>query len=200
MPGVTGIAVAKRPRYAALPALRFQEKISSAENLNALLRLLSQSIHILARGMASAQGIHELSRLIRSMSPSLEAEIYVFAHIPKEAPESDSRKSRWLMQEAITQADMLFREHEGWTIIIPQSLADKLGLDFTFPCKKVTLNVHSSLDAVGFLAKITTRLADNLGIGINPVSGYFHDHLFIPLGKEDLALDELKAMAADEQV
>ena len=92
---------------------------------------------------------------------------------------------------------MLYRELEGWTVILSRSLADEVSLEYGFPCKKITLNVHSSLDAVGFLAAITTRLAKNLSIGVNPVSGYYHDHLFVPLGKENLVMEEVKAMAAE---
>jgi hypothetical protein len=51
-------------------------------------------------------------------------------------------------------------------------------LEGIFPCKKVTLGVHSSLDAVGFMAAITTRLA-KISIGVNPVSGFYHDHLYV---------------------
>lgn len=71
---------------------------------------------------------------------------------------------------------MLFREGEGWTLIAPRSTVDALGLEAIFPCRKVTLGVHSSLDAVGFMAAVTTRLAE-AGLGINPVSGFYHDHL-----------------------
>lgn len=73
---------------------------------------------------------------------------------------------------------MLFRESEGWTLIAEKSTSDALGLDSAFPCRKVTLGVHSSLDAVGFMAVITTRLAQG-GLGINPVSGFYHDHLYV---------------------
>lgn len=93
---------------------------------------------------------------------------------------------------------MLFREEEGWTVIVTQAVADELAIDFIFPCRKITLNVHSSLDAVGFMAAITTRLT-TLGIGVNPVSGYYHDHLFVPLGKEEIVMEELKAMAAEQE-
>jgi len=145
-------------------------------------------------------GTLELSKLIRSMSPSLDAETYVFAHIPTnhEEPDATGKAAEWLAEAAVTQAQMLFREREACTVIISQTLADGLGLDFTFPCKKVTLDVHSSLDAVGFLAAVTTRLAERLRVGVNPVSGYFHDHLFVPLGKEELVMEELKAMAAEQ--
>lgn len=44
-------------------------------------------------------------------------------------------------------------------------------LDGAFPCARITLRVHSALDAVGFLAAITRALAD-AGIGTNPVAGF----------------------------
>jgi len=64
----------------------------------------------------------------------------------------------------------------------------------------ITLNIHSSLEAVGFLAVITTHLA-KLDIGVNPVSGFYHDHLFIPEDKASVvmvALAELSQKYRDE--
>lgn len=60
----------------------------------------------------------------------------------------------------------------------------------------ITLNVHSSLEAVGFLAVIASRLAGK-GMGVNPVSGFFHDHLFVPVGREEEALAVLEAVAVE---
>jgi len=58
----------------------------------------------------------------------------------------------------------------------------------------ITLNIHSSLDAVGFMARIATELAKH-DMGVNPVSGFYHDHLFVPDGREEDALRVLSAMA-----
>ena len=60
----------------------------------------------------------------------------------------------------------------------------------------ITLNVHSALDAVGFLARVTTRLA-SLGMGVNPVAGYFHDHLFVPVDRAEEAMTALHEMARE---
>jgi hypothetical protein len=49
------------------------------------------------------------------------------------------------------------------------------------------LTVHSSLEAVGFLAAITARLAET-GISVNVVSAFYHDHLFVPHDRADEAL------------
>jgi hypothetical protein len=46
----------------------------------------------------------------------------------------------------------------------------------------VTLLIHSSLEEVGFLAAITSKLAEH-DISINPISAYYHDHLFIPVAR-----------------
>jgi len=54
----------------------------------------------------------------------------------------------------------------------------------------ITLNIHFSLEAVGYLAVITAHLA-TLDVGVNPVSGFYHDHLFIP---SDRSQDVLTAL------
>jgi hypothetical protein len=60
----------------------------------------------------------------------------------------------------------------------------------------ITLEVNSSLEAVGFLAAITGRLAE-AGIPVNPVSGFHHDHLFMPEGRAEEAMAILGKMAVD---
>jgi hypothetical protein len=93
---------------------------------------------------------------------------------------------------------MSFREAEGTTIITTQESAATYGIEYTFPCKMITLNVHSSLEAVGFMAVISAKLSEK-GIGVNPVSGYYHDHCFVPLGKEDQAMKVLEELATEAQ-
>ena len=94
---------------------------------------------------------------------------------------------------------MLFQENEAWTVILSQAAAEQERLEFSFPCRMVTLNVHSSLEAVGFLAAVTNRLASRLRIGVNPVSAFYHDHLFVPSGVEDAVVEELRKMAEEER-
>lgn len=91
---------------------------------------------------------------------------------------------------------MSFREAEGLTLITTRKSAVTHGLDFTFPCRMITLNVHSNLAAVGFIAVVAQKLRE-IGVGVNPVSGFFHDHLFVPLGREQDVLDMLREIAAD---
>jgi len=126
------------------------------------------------------------------MSPILQPSSYVFATV---SPSDTSFQERLLKPQH--SFEMLFRESEGWTLIAEQATVDAIGgLESAFPCRKVTLGVHSSLDAVGFMAAVTTRLA-TAGLGINPVSGFYHDHLFVPDGKEDRVVQMLKDLASE---
>ena len=89
---------------------------------------------------------------------------------------------------------MVFQEAQGTTFILLKKDADAQAIAYEFPCRMITLNVHSSLEAVGFIARIATELA-KLGMGVNPVSGFFHDHLFVPDGRENEALRILDQIA-----
>ena len=143
----------------------------------------------------ASQGTTDISSLIKSMSPSVDAETtFVFGTIPCKTPADYQNVLKLFIGLPV---EMLFRESEGWTAIVPQSVAEEIQLETIFPCKKVTLNVHSSLEAVGFIAAVTTMLAKDVGVGVNPVSGYYHDHLFVPVGKEEVVMESLRKMAAE---
>ncbi len=60
-------------------------------------------------------------------------------------------------------------------------------LNYQYPSRMITLNAYSALDAVGFLAAITARLA-GAGISANAVSAYHHDHLFVPVARAEEAI------------
>jgi hypothetical protein len=85
----------------------------------------------------------------------------------------------------------IFQEEEGTTIILSRNRADADKLNYSSVFRKITLSVHSSLDAVGFLAAIATKLAEH-GISVNPVSAYYHDHLFVPASRAWEVIDLLK--------
>ena len=75
--------------------------------------------------------------------------------------------------------------------------AEEHKIPYEFPSRMITLNVHSSLDAVGFLAKITNALAEEGNMGVNPVSGFYHDHLFVPETRADDAMKILQSLTKD---
>lgn len=134
--------------------------------------------------MSQLNAISDLETLLHSMSPQLEDNIYVFATV------SMDRLAR-LSCEPL----MVFKEGEGVTLILEKSTADAEGIEGAMPSKRITLNVHSALEAVGFMAAISKGLMEE-GIPCNVVAGYYHDHLFIPLDKVDRAMDVLHGFAA----
>lgn len=142
--------------------------------------------------MSTSPGILSLAALLASMSPTLNTtSTFVFTTV-RENPFASTTNPI-----AADDIEMLFREAEGWTLILSAAHAETLGLEANFPCRKITLNVHSSLDAVGFLAAVTTRLAREVQVGVNPVSGFYHDHLFVPVGKEEQVMEVLKKIAEE---
>lgn len=99
-------------------------------------------------------GESDLEVLIQSMEPKLHDDSFVFCSL---SPQQ--------VTEVVGVAVMVFRESEGTTVILPKVQAEQAGLSSTFPCRMITLTVHSSLNAVGFLAAITKKLAE-VGISV----------------------------------
>ncbi|UVK42593.1 ACT domain-containing protein [Mesorhizobium sp. AR07] len=130
-------------------------------------------------------GETDLKTLLATMTPELLAGTYVFVTLAPGVPVAEN-----------LEPVMIFREREGVTLIVTEDAAREAGLTASFRCRMVTLNIHSSLEAVGFLAAITTRLA-TAGMGVNPVSAFYHDHLFVPAERAEEALELLRRLATD---
>lgn len=125
-----------------------------------------------------------LKKLIQTMQPELQDGFFVF-HTSK------SDFSDLLQYDPI----QIFKEKEGTGVILKKETADKHNLEYSFVSSMITLNVYSSLDAVGFLAAVTEQLA-KAGISVNPVSAYWHDHLFVPSDRAEEAMMILRNMMA----
>ncbi|MGX5651012.1 ACT domain-containing protein [Hydrogenophaga borbori] len=138
-----------------------------------------QTLRLLDAGHMPAE--HHLPTLLKQMTPSVHPEVFVFCCF-----------SNGRLPEALSPVGS-FHEPEGLTAIVPLQQAQALGLAFQFESRMVTLTIHSALDAVGFLARISAALASQ-GIACNVVSAFHHDHLFVPRDRLDdalRALDEL---------
>lgn len=127
----------------------------------------------------------DLGDLCRQMTPRLADGVYVYCTF------SDFRLPGGL------EPICTFREAEGLTAIVGRREAEAAALPYVFPCRLVTLTVHSSLDAVGFLARITDRLA-RAGIACNAVAAFHHDHLFVPEARAEEALQILRNLASEQ--
>ena len=124
-------------------------------------------------------GETDTEKLIRDMRPALREGEFVYCAV---SPEELAR----LGDEPVC----VFREEEGVTAILPRRRAEEAGLRFDYRCRMITLQVHSSLAAVGLLAAVTARLAV-AGISVNVVSACRHDHLFVPVERAEEALSLL---------
>ena len=129
-------------------------------------------------------GETDLTTLLRSLKADLIDGIFVFATVPTGQIPPDLAPR------------MMFQEAEGTTLILLKDAAQAADLPYEFSSRMITLNIHSSLDAVGFMARIATALG-NEGMGVNPVAGFYHDHLFVPNGREQDALRILSQIAKD---
>jgi hypothetical protein len=128
-------------------------------------------------------GERDLRKLLQHMTPQLHPDTFVFCSFPAcELP---------LGLEPMAT----FREAEGLSAIVTKNAAQRAGVSCEFESRLITLTVHSSLDAVGFLAAVLAVLAD-AGIPCNAVSAFHHDHLFVPREAAQKALELLAAMAA----
>lgn len=131
-------------------------------------------------------GERDLDLLLQSLKAKLVEGLFVFVTIDEAA-----------IPDGITPR-MMFREAEGVTLILSEVEALAHDLPAEFPCRMITLDVHSSLEAVGFIARIASELAKE-GMGVNPVSGFYHDHLFVPDGREEDAMRVLARIAEEAQ-
>lgn len=128
-------------------------------------------------------GERNLGTLLRDMQPEMRDGMFVFCTLTNDS----------VISSAIRPV-LVFREREGTTLVIRREEAESAGLSYQFASRLITLTVHSSLDAVGFLAAITARLAE-AGISVNAVSAFYHDHLFVPDHRADEALNLLQSMS-----
>ena len=123
----------------------------------------------------TAVGETSLQTLLSTLKTTIEPSIFVFFPINPDSP---------LPPTILSSALMIFREAEDFTFMTTLESAHEHNIgDYLFPSRMITCDVPSSLDAVGFTAVITTRLAE-LGIAVNPVSGFCHDYLFVPVNNE----------------
>jgi hypothetical protein len=62
----------------------------------------------------------------------------------------------------------------------------------------LTLEMDSSLEVVGFVPFVAKKL-EGLDMSVNFVSGYFYNHCFVPLGREEEAIKCVEEIARQAQ-
>jgi hypothetical protein len=87
-----------------------------------------------------------------------------------------------------------FVEAEGMTVIAPVAALAAAAVPHTPGFAKISLTVHSALEAVGLTAAVSGALAE-AGLSANVVAGYYHDHVFVPWDRRHEAMDVLNRLA-----
>lgn len=126
-----------------------------------------------------------LVKLLANLDPKLTDKDYVFYFSP-------SSTFAYFME---FKPICFFQEDEGVTLILEKEIADKNELTYEGVFKKITLQVHSSLEAVGLTAAVSDALAKN-DISANVMAAYYHDHIFVPSAKADHAIKVLKRLSS----
>lgn len=128
-------------------------------------------------------GERDLAVLLRTMQPVLDPVDYGFAAL---APGT--------AQPPGLDAFAIIAEAEGTTLIAPADVLARAGLAHRPGWARITLTVHSALEAVGLTAAVAAALADR-GISANMVAAFHHDHVFVPWDRRAEAMAALAALA-----
>ncbi|MFY7958553.1 MAG: ACT domain-containing protein [Elsteraceae bacterium] len=121
-------------------------------------------------------GETNLTSLLRSLQPELDPREFGVVALPLDAPTPVGvRPIGW------------FQEAEGQTLIAPADALSKAGFELPGGWARITLTVHSSLEAVGLTAVIASALARE-GVSANVVAAFYHDHVFVPWSRRHDAL------------
>ena len=126
-----------------------------------------------------------LQDLIKQLSPTLDSTTYVYCTVAR-ARYGELEKLKPIVSIA---------ELEGLTLVIPLEQAKTEGLDYYRVFRRITLEGHSSLEALGLTSVVTSLLAER-GITTNVIAGFYHDHMFVPSDRIEEAMAALKELAS----
>ncbi|WP_170381392.1 ACT domain-containing protein [Ruegeria atlantica] len=118
----------------------------------------------------------ETHAMIAGMRPEIQPGEFAFVAWPDDKPWPEGTRASCV-------------EAEGMSLIVPINSAPKDAVAM----RCITLQVHSSLEGVGLTAAVSGALAQ-AGIPANMVAGYHHDHVYIPSGLSDDALNILQGL------
>ena len=129
-------------------------------------------------------GIVELSVLLKEMTPELQGGEFVFCTLDI------------VINDVLLSLDpeAIIKEAEGLTLILKEDVAKKNLFEYDGVYKKISLKVHSSLEAVGLTAAFSKALTD-VNISANVVAGYYHDHIFVSVADVEKAMLALKQLS-----
>jgi uncharacterized protein len=127
-------------------------------------------------------GETNLAVLLRSMQPELDDQPYGIVVAEASSP------------LATEKTFAIINESDGATIVATTAALADAGYAVPPPWARITLQIHSSLEAVGLTAAFATALG-KAQISANVIAGYYHDHIFVQWDKRHAALAALKTLS-----
>ncbi len=115
-------------------------------------------------------GATDLQKMLSEMRVTMRDPTYCLVSLA--SPSAELRNS----------AAAMIVEEEAVTLVITTDEAKANELPYDFAAAWLTLEVHSSLHAIGLTAAVAQMLTDE-GIACNVLAGFYHDHLLVPAGK-----------------
>jgi uncharacterized protein len=131
-------------------------------------------------------GETSLERLLSGLHPVLHAEEYGYGQIAPGVPLPSG------LRPFATVA-----EDEGLTIVAPASDLARHHVGHDAGWARISLGIHSSLEAVGLTARIAAALT-GAGISANVVAGFLHDHVFVQWERRHLAMKVLDGLSGHD--
>lgn len=124
--------------------------------------------------------VEDLDALLAGVAPLRRPGEFVFITVdPSESP---------------VDAFATVREDGRLSCVVDVSTARALGHPVEPVLAWITLQVHSSLTAVGLTAAVATALAARC-IPANVIAGHRHDHVLVPIERADEAIAAIEALA-----
>jgi uncharacterized protein len=131
-----------------------------------------------------AHSTRDLNLLLQTLEPTLNFGVYVYCSVPFNAS----------LGKIVPLAT--FREVEGLTVVLEESVAMDANFKVLFRAAWITLTVQSDLQAVGLTAAFANALSA-AGISCNVIAAAFHDHIFVPIEDARAAMAVLIKLQQD---
>jgi len=127
-----------------------------------------------------SNGDTNLGRMLATLEVKRRPGSYAYVHFSIRPADTD-------------EAEAIIEEAEGTTLVVPLEIARIRGWPVVLEAAWLTLQVHSSLEAIGLTAAVSGALAAG-GIPCNLLAGAFHDHLLVPVAAADRAIAALTSL------
>ncbi len=127
-------------------------------------------------------GETDLQTLLRSMSPVLALEPFGFMSVTH------------AQAGAAKHPFAVINEDEGVTLVATVQALEELGLVDIEKWARITLQIHSSLQAVGLTAAFAAALG-KVGISANVIAGFHHDHILVQWERRHDAMSALQELS-----